>query len=76
MCLALVQLVEALHQLSEEKPAALVVHHEQNVVIAEGGQVSTTKQDELSNALIARLAVFALQNQTKLLEALTAAAFE
>jgi NAD(P)H-hydrate repair Nnr-like enzyme with NAD(P)H-hydrate dehydratase domain len=76
----LIKLVDALHQLTEQYPAAIIVKHLETILVAVGGQVSTThlKNDkEIWRVETAAFAtVWKLQNPSKPLEALTTAVYE
>jgi len=68
----LLQLVEQLHDLSATHPANLIVLHDQTVVVASGGEVSTTMLDEPSLSYIAaHAAVWWLQAPSQAFRALT-----
>jgi ADP-dependent NAD(P)H-hydrate dehydratase / NAD(P)H-hydrate epimerase len=71
----LIRLVEALHDFTERHPAAIMVKHLDNIFVAWGGKVSTTKLDEDREVWRVRAAAYAavwwLQNPSKTLEALT-----
>lgn len=65
-----VQLVEALHELTEKYPACVAVKHHEQIFISSDGRVVSTEQD--SNPwrvkTAATASVFWLQNPSKLLE--------
>ena len=73
----LLRLVELLHEITTEYPINIVVKHLENIFVAGGGQVSSTKLDtdvpiwRLKTA--AHAAVWWLQNASKPFEALTTA---
>lgn len=73
----LVNLVELLHELTENNQASLVIQYEEFIVVASQGYVSTTKLAVKENILI-KLAsgssVWFMQNRNKLFEALSCAA--
>lgn len=72
----LLQLVEALHNFSLQYGAHLIVKHLDNLLVASGGQISSTKtsqdlEDSWRVATAAKTAVWWLQNPSKPFEALT-----
>jgi NAD(P)H-hydrate repair Nnr-like enzyme with NAD(P)H-hydrate dehydratase domain len=72
----LLQLVDALHELTNSFPLSIVVKHLDTLLVAHGGQVSTTKtaadlEDSWRVATAARVSVWLLQNPSKPFEALT-----
>lgn len=71
----LVRLVDMLHDFTEMHPASIMVKHLRNIIVAVGGQVSTTKLVEDKEvwrvATAAHASVWWLQNSTKPFEALT-----
>jgi NAD(P)H-hydrate repair Nnr-like enzyme with NAD(P)H-hydrate dehydratase domain len=75
----LINLVDALHEFTTIHTASVVTKYQDQLVVAHGGQVSTTKLTE--DLLIwrvkaaATVAVWQLQNPSKTFEALTTAAF-
>lgn len=75
--IGLVQLVELLREVSARQPANLIVKHLDQLAVASGGRVSTTRQTPASGdwrvGTAARAAVWWLQNPTKTFEALTTA---
>jgi hypothetical protein len=71
-----VQLVEKLHDLTIQFPAGILVEHLDNLVVAAGGQVSSTKLDQVLNhnwqvSVAAKAATWWSQNPNKLYEAAT-----
>ncbi len=73
----LVQLVEQLHELSSDHAANLVVQHDDTVVVACSGQVSSTKLGEPSiGAVAAHATVWWLQHSSQPYQALTTAALQ
>ena len=76
----LIRLVEALHELTLAYPVHIIVKHLANIIVASGGQVSTTKieteQDIWRVATAAHASVWWLQNPSKPFEALTTAVCE
>jgi ADP-dependent NAD(P)H-hydrate dehydratase / NAD(P)H-hydrate epimerase len=73
----LAQIVDKLSNLSGEVPAELVVFHDNQIIVAVSGRVSSTKTDKDINAqeLAAYASVWRLQQPEKPFEALTAAVF-
>ena len=73
--MGLVQLVNALHALTEKIQAAIIVKHLQNILVALNGEVSSTflKEDaEMWRVeTAAKAATWQLQNPNKVFEALT-----
>lgn len=73
-------LVEALHNFTTKHPANVVMRHLDNIFVATGGQVSTTKypadQAAWRTKTAAHAATWWLQNPTKPFEALTTAVHE
>lgn len=71
----LVRLVEALHECTKQHGVNIVVKHLSNIIVASGGQVSTTKLDPDLDVwrvkAAARAAVWWLQNPSQPFEALT-----
>ena len=78
--MAILRLVEALHEFSATYPAHLIVKHLQNIFVASGGTVSSTKLSEDMEfwrvKTAAHAAVWWLQNPSKPFEALTTAVQE
>ncbi len=76
----LLHLVEALHEFTKEFPADIVVKHLENILVASGGQVSTTKlsadKEIWRVQTAAHASVWWLQNPGKPFEALTTAVHE
>jgi len=75
--MGLVQLVQALHDLSENTAAAVIVKHLENIFVAYKGQVSSTKlapdTDIWRVETAAKAATWYLQSPSKVFEALTTA---
>lgn len=73
--ISLIQLVETLHQLTTDFPASVIVKHLDQIIVASGGQVSTTQLAEDKEiwrvSTAAHASVWWLQNPTKPFEALT-----
>ncbi len=71
----LLQLVEALSKLTTQYACAIVVKHHRQIFVASGGEVSTTKLKEDLEIwrvqIAAHTAVWTMQNQGKIFEALT-----
>ncbi len=71
----LVNLVSILHELTEKYPANIIVKHLDNIFVAVGGQVSTTKLDKEMPIwrvkTAAKASVWWLQNSGQSFEALT-----
>ena len=76
----LIRLVEALHELTLAYPVHIIVKHLANIIVASGGQVSTTKieaeQEIWRVATAAHASVWWLQNPSKPFAALTTAVYE
>ncbi|HVV66539.1 MAG TPA: hypothetical protein VHB72_00505 [Candidatus Saccharimonadales bacterium] len=76
----LLRLVETLHIFTGKYPVAIIVKHLDNVLVAVGGEVSTTKIDKDMEIwrvrTAAHAAVWWLQNPSKPFEALTTALTE
>ncbi len=71
-------LVAALHDISEQLAATWVIKHQDTLLVGHQGQISTTKYSSESWRVetSAKAAVWALQNPTRLFEALTSAIYE
>jgi len=73
--MGLVQLLEALHNLTEKIQAAIIVKHLQNILVAYKGQVSSTLLQEDTEIwrveTATKAATWYLQNPSKVFEALT-----
>lgn len=71
----LLRLVDTLHEFTDRHPTAIVVKHLQNILVAAGGQVSSTKLvadlEIWRVATAAHAAVWWLQNPSKTFETLT-----
>lgn len=69
----LLRLVDNLHNFTDQYATAVIVEHLDNSIVAVSGQISTTKGTEHTTAVTAaaRVAVWWLQNPTKVFEALT-----
>lgn len=78
--MGVVQLVDALHELTSQYPARIITRHQGQFIVAVDGQVSTTpdtiEQPVWRIATAARAAVWWLQNPTKPFEALTTATYQ
>lgn len=76
----LVRLVEALHNFTTQYSVNIVVKHLENIVVAAGGQVSTTKLEsdlDIWRVKVApHAAVWWLQNPSKPFEAITTALYD
>ncbi len=76
----LIRLVETLHDFTETYPGNIVVKHLENILVASGGQVSSTKlatdMEFWRVQTATRVAVWWLQNSSKPFEALTTAVSE
>lgn len=76
----LVQLVAALHDFTTEYPLQIIVKHQENMVVASGGQVSTTKLARDREAwrveTAASAATWLIQNPSKPFAALTTAVID
>jgi hypothetical protein len=72
----LTTLVETLHKFTISYPVALVVFHQNQLVVAHDGRVTTTPWEEVlriwGGSVATKAAVYWLQNPTKPLEAVTA----
>lgn len=75
--MSLVQLVDALHDLTEQFPLHIITRHQNQYVVAVNGQMSTTplttEQPVWRISTAARAAVWWLQNPSKPFEALSVA---
>lgn len=77
--MGIVQLVELLHQLTVAHPVNIITYHDENILVAVAGEVSTTKTGELKTwctSTAAHAAVWWLQNPTKPFEAITTSLIE
>jgi len=76
--MGLIQLVEALHEFTLTYSVNIIVKHLENILVATGGQISTTKLTEDKEiwrvTTAAHAATWWLQNPTKPFEAFTTAA--
>jgi NAD(P)H-hydrate repair Nnr-like enzyme with NAD(P)H-hydrate dehydratase domain len=74
--MSLMALVEALHKFTITYPVTLVVFHQNQLVVASNGRVSTTPWEQplmiWRGSVAAKAAVYAMQQQKALFEALTA----
>lgn len=72
----LAQLADALHKFTVTYPGAMVVFHQNHLLVAQNGRVSSTPWEEpmliWRGSVAAKAAVYALQNQSKIFEALSA----
>lgn len=75
---SLIQIVETMQKLSEDYQASFVVKHQDNLIVAAEGIVSSTicKIDKWEVGLSSFAAVWSLQNPAKQFEALTTSAYE
>lgn len=70
--MALLQLADLLYQFTTEHQVNIVTYHDGVIVVAAGGQVSSTRDHEASlTTIAAHAAVWWLQNPAKTFEALT-----
>jgi hypothetical protein len=73
----LLRTIETLHEFTSQYPAAIVTEHQDNILVAVNGQVSTTKiakkTDKQLAAIAAHVAVWWLQHPNKQFESLTTA---
>jgi len=67
----LLRLVEALHELTLKFPFFVITHHLGQIMVAIGGEVSTTPKDQPLTQIAAHASVWWLQNPSKPFEALT-----
>lgn len=72
----LLQLVDSLHELTQQFKVSIVVKHLENIFVAFGGRVSTTKtstglEDSWRVSTAAHASVWLIQNPSKQFEALT-----
>ncbi len=68
----LLTLVKALHNLTTQHPISIVAEHQNSLVVAHGGQISTTKIDAtIGPELAAKAAVWQMQNPNNIFAALT-----
>jgi NAD(P)H-hydrate repair Nnr-like enzyme with NAD(P)H-hydrate dehydratase domain len=78
--MGLVQLIDALHELTTSFNCNIVVKHLENILVASSGQVSTTKlkqeQEVWRVNTATQVSVWWLQNSDKTFEALTTAVFQ
>ncbi len=78
--MSLIQLVDALHELTSNYPSSIVLKYHDQLIIAHAGQVSTTPVPEEFNAWRTKTAsycaVWWIQNPSKIFEALTVAAHQ
>ena len=75
--MSLYELVKALAQWSEEIEAALITYHQDSIVVATDGKVSTTPVKSVNfPKLSAYTSVWLLQNPSKPFEALTCAVYD
>lgn len=77
--MGLVQLVEALHEFTKRFAPVIITRHQNHLLVAQGGRISTTKlrsEKQLWRlATAASASVWWMQNPTKPFEALTTAAW-
>jgi len=73
--MSLLAIVEALHKFTITYPATIVVLHQSNLIVAKGGEVSTTPWQEpmliWRGSVATKAAVYAMQHPSKLFEAIT-----
>ena len=75
--MGLYELVKALAQWSEEIEASLITYHQDSVVVATGGKVSSTPVKSVKfSELAAYISVWCLQNPPKPFEAMTSSVYE
>lgn len=71
------RLVETLHDFTTRHPSTIVVKHLENIFVASGGEISTTRLNEDQEIwrlrTAAKAAVWQIQNPTKIFEATTTA---
>ena len=75
--ISLVNLVQLLHELTEENQANIVMEFDEFIVVASQGYISTTElkeKDKIQIKLNANASVWFMQNKTKVFEALTCSA--
>ena len=75
----LVYFVEALHEFTSDRPVAILTKHADQLVVASGGEVSTTPAADTGNwrvSTAAHAAVWWLQNPGQTYKALTTAVYE
>ena len=74
----LMHLIDALHDFTQDKPVAVVVRHQDTMLVAYGGDVSSTIYPHYSETtwqipVASHIAVWWLQNPTKVFQAMTSA---
>ena len=72
----LIRLITLLHELTTEWPIHIVLQHETKIIVASGGQVSTTPCSASTTQIAAHTSVWWLQNPQKPFEAFTTAIAE
>jgi hypothetical protein len=75
--ISLVNLVEALHEMTEKNNANIVIEFNEFLIVASQGYVSSTNivsKDKLQIKMTANASVWFMQNRTKVFEALTCSA--
>ncbi len=72
----LTNLVEAMHKFTLTYPLTIVVYHQGQIIVARGGQVSTTPFENPNliwrGSVATKAAVYAMQNSNKIFEAISA----
>ena len=74
----LMHLIDALHTFTQDNPVAIIVRHDDTMLVAYGGDVSSTIYPHYSETtwqipVAAHTAVWWLQNPTKVFQAMTSA---
>ena len=74
----LMHLIDALHDFTKDNPVAVVVRHQDTMLIAYGGDVSSTIYPHYTETtwqipVAAHISVWWLQNPTKVFQAMTSA---
>jgi NAD(P)H-hydrate repair Nnr-like enzyme with NAD(P)H-hydrate dehydratase domain len=75
--LDLVNLVEAMQELTKLVPSSFIIEHQGYLIVASSGKVSTTQINDISDSwqteIGSNASVWAIQNSSKIFEALTCA---